>query len=415
MTEPITIDLKGAISQKMNSKFRSLVSDKTPLQVIVGGANSSKTYSTAQKIIYKTITEKYSRCLAVRKVKKDVKHSVYDFCRAIISDWHLEGLFDYNKTESNIICKINGNDILGVGLDDVNKLKSIFNPTMFWAEEADQMTEDDIEQLNLRLRGPIGCNLQGILTMNPISELHWIKKKYFDNESPRVLTHRSTYKDNEHLSQDVIDRMEAITDPYYKQVYVDGEWGVFGGLVFHNFIIEDFDYTEDDFENVTTGMDFGYTHASSIERIGFRDGEMYSFDELYGKEWINSRFIEAADDQWEDAHDWMIIADSAEPDRIAEWYNFGYRRIEGATKGKNSKRYGVDFLSSRPWHIHKTKCMNLVREVQAFQRRKDSDGNYTEDFVETNDDCIAACRYATEWLWDMPGNIGEYNLGSLGL
>ena len=178
MPEQIEIDLKG-FSKKINPKFIPLIKDRHPLQVVVGGANSSKSYSYAEKIIYHTIREKYFRCLATRKVKKDVKHSVYDQLREVLSRYKLENYFTYNNTESNIVCKLNGNDILGVGLDDVNKLKSFTNPTFFWAEEADQMTPDDIEQLSLRLRGPDYCFFQGGLTLNPINAQHWIKLKYF--------------------------------------------------------------------------------------------------------------------------------------------------------------------------------------------------------------------------------------------
>ena len=33
--------------------------------------------------------------------------------------------------------------------------------------------------------------------------------------------------------------------------------------------------TEEDLENVCNGMDFGYVHASAIERIGMKDNEIY--------------------------------------------------------------------------------------------------------------------------------------------
>jgi len=414
-----TVNLTGFISQKMNPIFRPLVADRTPLQVLVGGANSSKSYSYAQKVIYHTLTEKYSRYLALRKVKKDVKHSVYDTLREVIVNSNLEGLFKYNDTESNITCKINNNDILGVGLDDVNKLKSFNNPTGFWAEEADQMIPDDIQQLELRLRGPQGCLLQGGLTFNPISAQHWIKLKYFNNKLPNVLTHHSTYKDNIFLTDAIIKRMEAITDPYYYKVYVLGEWGIFSNGVFSNYIIEDFDYTEDDLENVSNGVDFGFAHASSLERCGFKDGELYFFDETYGKGWVNKDFMDAIVNQYGDVvYSWPITADSAEPDRIEEFRRSGFRNINEAKKGPGSLKYGVDYLVSKKIHIHASKCPNLAREIQLFKRRVDKDGNAIDAFVEINDDCIAAARYATEYIWSNTGMVyyePTYSLGDLGL
>jgi len=397
----ISVNLKGAITQKMNPIFRPLVKDRTPLQILKGGANSSKSYSYAQKMVYHAITEKYFRGLLVRKVKKDVKHSVYDACREVLLDWNLEGLFTYNNTESNLICKINGNDLLGVGLDDVNKLKSFTNPTSFWLEEADQATPDDLNQLSLRLRGPDFCFFQGGITFNPISAQHWIKLKYFNNKIPGVLIHESTYKDNIFLSPKIVERMEAIDDPYYKNVYVLGNWGIFSNGVFTNYIIEDFDYTEDDLENVFNGLDFGHTHAQALERAGFKDGELYVFDELHERGQINSQFMQHAVDYFgEDIlRSMYITADSANPDKIKEWQEAGYK-VEAAKKGPGSVRFGVEYLTGLKIHIHATRCSNVAKEIQLFKRKEDKHGNVTEDFVEINDDGIAALRYGSEYIWD---------------
>ena len=341
---------------------------------------------------YKIIAEKGHRYLACRKVKKDVRHSCYDLLKAVINNFGFQDLFKYNDTETIITCTLNGNDIIGVGLDDVNKLKSFFDPTDYWLEEADQATFEDVAQLNLRLRGNVDFVKQGILTMNPIWNGHWIKKTYFDTPDPEhVTTHRSTYKDNTFLDQDTKNKMERITDPYFKQVYVDGEWGVYGNRVFTDYIIKDFPYKEDDLENIFTGMDFGFVHAAVIERGGFKDGEMYIFDELYGKGWENTRFIQAAKEYFGEVGNYFkIVADSAEPDRIVEWNGAGFH-VDAAEKGPGSIGFGIDFLKSFRIHIHASNCPNLANEIQTFARKKDKDGEATEQFIEINDDCIAAC------------------------
>ena len=410
-TNKVKVDLSRAL-ELMNPHFYPLYADEHPLEVVVGGANSSKSFTVAQKVVLKTILAKRSRWMAIRKVKKDVKHSVYDTMRDIICDgFQLEDLFKFNNTESTITCKLNGNDILGVGLDDVNKLKSIKDPTGFWVDEADQISAKDLQQLRLRLRTDKYSdeNLQGILSLNPIHIQHWIKTQLIDKQLPDVFYHHSTYLNNIFLSEKVRAYMASIDDPYFYKVYVLGEWGVYGNTVFDKYIIEDFDYTEDDLENVGQGMDFGFVHASAIERFGFKDGELYIFDELWGKGWTNPDFIQAAEDYWENqiGHDWKIIADSAEPDRIAEWQRAGWRRVEPAKKGPGSLKYGIDYLKARTIHIHKTRCANIAREIQQFKRREDKFGEPTEDFVELNDDGIAAMRYGTEPIWHPAYSISE--------
>ena len=228
------------------------------------------------------------------------------------------------------------------------------------------------------------------------------------------------------MDQDTIDTMEAITDPYFKDVYVLGNWGVLGNLVFTNYVIEEFDYTENDLENVCSGMDFGFVHASAIERMGFRDGEIYVFDEIYGKGWTNAEFIAAANDWFtreveEDGvkkripYRFDITADSAEPDRIKEWNQAGWF-VEAAQKGPGSLGYGIDYLISKKIHIHATKCPNLAREIPMYKRREDKDGNAIEKFVELNDDTIAAARYGTEFIWSgYRPEIADFSAASLGL
>ncbi|MGE5821022.1 MAG: PBSX family phage terminase large subunit [Nitrososphaerota archaeon] len=408
------IDLSG-VYKALNKAFWFLLTDQHRNQVLIGGAGSGKSYDVAIKIIYKCLLEQGHRFLVVRKVGRTLKHSVFDQLKAIISSWGMIDLFRFNLTDLTITCLVNNNEILFTGLDDVEKLKSVYGVTDIWVEEASELLEADFNQLDLRLRGETKYKKQIIMTMNPISAQHWVKKRFFDRVEADTITHRSTYKDNRFLDKDSIARLENIEDPYFKAVYVNGEWGVYGNIVFHNYIIEDFEYGEDDLENVCQGQDYGFVHASAIVRCGFKDDDLYVFDELYGKNWTNADFMQATSDQWGDiAKSWYITSDSAEPDRIEEWGRAGYK-ITPAKKGKGSLKYGVDFLSSKRIHIH-TRCVNTAREIQSYQRREDKDGNVMDDFIELNDDCIAALRYATEWIWGQyHGRLSEYGAEVLGL
>lgn len=407
------------LGKVMNDRYMKLVFDNHPTQVLVGGSNSGKSYGVAQKVIYKMLAvdsnnkPENHRFLVCRKVKKDVRHSCYDLLKSTIRNFGLDDLFTYNDTETMIKCILNDSDAIGVGLDDPQKLKSILDPTDFWIEEADQCTEEDYNMMHLRLRGNTSFVKQETLSMNPVWVEHWAKRKFFDKTDPTVLTDKSTYKDNRFLDKQTIDKLLAITDPYYKMVYVDGEWGVFGKRVFSDYIIEDFDYMEDDMENVFTGMDFGYTHASAIERGGFIDGDIYVFDELYLKEATNTQFIQAAQEQWGNAgHYFRIIADRSEPDRIAEWNAAGFH-VEPALQGHGSLQYGIDYLRAHRIHIHKTKCLNLAREIQTYHRKLDKFGNETDFFEEKNDDTISCIRFGTESFWhdDAAGQgfVADYN------
>lgn len=385
-------------------------------EVIMGGAGSGKSYAIAQHIALGLLDDANAgrNWLCVRKVAKTLRYSIFSLLRHILSEIGVKVAI--NKTDMTF--SYNGRSILLMGLDDVEKLKSIHGITDVWIEEATEVSPDDVKQLNLRLRGG-ELQKRIILSFNPISAQHWLKSYFFDKPSDNARITRTTYKDNLFLDKQYKDEIERLKelDPYYYQVYALGEWGVIGNVVFNNYIVENFDYGEDDFENVCNGMDFGYVHASAIVRCGFRDGELYVFDELYGKEWTNSDFIEAAKEYFGDTlRSMLITADSAEPDRIEEWERNGFC-VTPAKKGKGSLAFGVDYLVRQRIHVHASRCPNLAKEMATYKRREDKNGVALDEFVELNDDAIAALRYAVEWIWSQShGRIAEdFSADDLGL
>jgi phage terminase large subunit len=425
-----TIDLRG-FGKKINKHFIPLFKDKSRIQVLVGGASSSKSYSTGQKYIYKCIREQGHKILVVRKVAKTLRHSTFDLIISIINDSNMKGIFKYNQSELLITCISNGNQIIFTGLDDVEKLKSIHGITDIWIEEASEITETDFNQLDLRLRGETLHKKTITLTLNPISIKHWIKKRFFDRKENDCITHHSIYKNNEHLDKDTINRLEQITDSYFKAVYVLGDWGVYGNVVFSNYeILDDSDwpYKEEDLENVFNGMDFGFVHAQAIERAGFKQDHknpekeaLYCFDELHEKGRINSEFMEDAKDYFGDTlYEMYMTADSANPDKIKEWQDSHYK-VEPAKKGKDSLRFGIEYLTGIKIYINGSKCPQLANEIPSFKRKEDKDGNATEDFVEINDDGIAALRYGSEYIWSNSsnryygGDESDWGLADIGL
>ena len=90
------------------------------------------------------------------------------------------------------------------GLDDVEKLKSIQGITDVWIEEATEITQDDYQQLNLRLRGGT-LSKQIIMSFNPVSALSWIKRYFFDEpDEDKVSILKTTYKHNRWLDAEYI-------------------------------------------------------------------------------------------------------------------------------------------------------------------------------------------------------------------
>lgn len=201
--------------------------------VLKGGGGSGKSIFAGRKILERAITEPGHRFLVCRKVARTLRESCFKQLLGQLADFYPDSGYKPNKSDLTISFR-NGSEIIFAGLDDVEKLKSIYNITGIWIEEASELLEGDFNQLDIRLRGRTREYQQIILTFNPISIKHWLKKRFFDRKDPRARVHESTYKDNRFLDDAAIRTLESFqeTDEYYYQVYCLGMWGVTGKTVF---------------------------------------------------------------------------------------------------------------------------------------------------------------------------------------
>jgi len=391
---------------RVNAAYSHLREYGPRFEILYGGAGSGKSYGIAQHIVLGALdpANRGRKYLCVRKVARTLRFSVFALLRDIISEMGLGAFFTINRSEMTFT-SVTGCEIILLGLDDVEKLKSIHGVTDVWGEEATEFARDDIKQLNLRLRGP-GQRKRIVLSFNPIMATHWLKKDFFDNARDNVRIVKTTYRDNAFLDDEYRAELESLkdVDEYFYQVYALGEWGQLGNLVFTNYVIEDFPYTADDLENVRGGIDFGYNHPSAIARVGFKDGEIYIFDEFYQSRLTNTELIDHAKEFDPEYQNNLYRADSAEPDRIEEFAQAGFA-IEAAKKGKDSIRHGVDYLKRYRVHIHATRCPNTAAEWQGYKYREDRDGNVFDEPVDLNNHGIDAVRYATEDLWADGGGV----------
>ena len=368
----------------------------TRYNVFYGGAGSGKSVFVKQKIIWQSIERPKSKWLIIRKVGRTLRDSVFAEIISGLQEWKLYGLCKVNKTDMTIDLP-NGSSFMFKGLDDPEKIKSIAGITDIWIEEASELTPEDFRQLDLRLRGQWKHQKQIILTYNPISATHWLKKEFHDQKRSDLTLLKTTYKDNKFLDDDYIKTLESLKDKDYTyyMIYALGEWGVLGNLVYTNYIIEDIPQDPSMYGSTYTGLDFGFNDPTACLRIGLKDQEVYVFDELYQSGLTNTELIKLL-------HGFapkneLITADNAEPARITEIRRAGFT-IQPMTKGKDSIVFGVDWLKRRKIHIHPS-CINTINEIQSYKYQEDRDGNVLEKPVDFNDHAMASLRYGTSPLW----------------
>lgn len=241
MDNPVTtIDLRN-LPALTNDAYYPLYADKSRYLALKGGGSSGKSVFAAQKIIFRLLHDrpkrKKHRFLVVRKVKADLRDSCYEELKGVISAWGLDDLFHVPRGRSSDLylqCKLNGNEIIFYGLDDVERRKSIQGITGMWIEEASELEATDFRQLDIRMRGKTEYYKQIIISFNPVNITHWLKKEFFDQRKPGTTVSETTYRDNRFLDSQAIKVLEDFkdTDEYYYTVYCLGQWGVIGKTVY---------------------------------------------------------------------------------------------------------------------------------------------------------------------------------------
>lgn len=221
-----------------NETFLPLFADQHRHLVLMGGGGSGKSVFAARKVLERCATEKGHRILVVRKVGRTLRDSCFELLKRLGYKYYSKKIAYVPKGRSGdmYLRFKNGSEILFSGLDDVEKLKSITGISGMWIEEASEISKEDFNQLDIRLRDEPVNYQQIIITFNPISLTHWLKERFFDTTDPegRVRTHHSTYKDNRFCTEAERITLEAFrdSDPYYYDVYCLGQWGVLGKTVF---------------------------------------------------------------------------------------------------------------------------------------------------------------------------------------
>lgn len=399
------------IDVQANPCFREVNQSQKRYIVMKGSAGSGKSVDTAQNYILRLMKDKGRNLVAMRK--SDITNRDSTFAELTGALYKMfadkaEVYWKINRSPLMLTCRHNGNQIIFRGMNDDRqreKLKSITFPkgklTDVWLEEATEFTQADLEIIDDRLRGelPAGQFYQIKMTFNPVNKNHWIKKVFFDLPDQNVLTHHSTYLMNRFIDEAYKQRMERrkIVDPEGYQIYGLGEWGAIGGLILHNWKVEEISQNLNDYDDIAIGQDFGFNHANAILLLGLRDDNVYILDEIYQFEKDTSEIIQEAIKHALPTNKQMWC-DSAEPDRIKMWKKGGYNRAKGVDKGGSagSVKAQIDWLKQRIIYVH-PHCINTIKEMQQWKWKKgERTGEYLDEPVPFQDDAMAALRYGVE-------------------
>jgi len=358
--------------------------------VLYGGAGSGKSYFAAQKLVIRCLQDGRRRALVIRKVGRTLQASTFQQIRDVMEKADISHLAKFNRAQSDIFFT-NGAAIISAGLDDSEKLKSIAGITDIWIEEATELNPEDFTQVDLRLRGePVGYQ-QIMMTFNPISDRHWLKRHFFDNPPPEVVKElkivRTTYLDNPRIGGKYASALASL-DERHRAIYERGEWGQLAkGLIYPEWDASELPDSDDPFY----GLDFGFNNPTVLVQCAVIDSEQPGFyvDELLYESGLTNADLIARLEALGVSRYNPIYCDSAEPQRIEEIARAGFNALP-ADKSVND---GIDRV--KQYHLYFTpRSVNLQNETQVYKWAEDRDGNVLDKPVKFADHGMDAMRYA---------------------
>ena len=373
--------------------FRPCLEDQHRYLVLCGGAGSGKSEFAARKVFYRCEVEGHHRYLVMRKIRRTLDESTVEVMRRVLAENDIA--HEFNKSDLTItFAGPHGmNEILFMGLDDPEKIKSIKGITGVWLEETTEFTKEDFLQIDLRLRDPGPLYHQIMLTFNPLeAQARWLKDMFFGpTPNPDAFVHRSTVEDNPiaEVRETYRKRLSALRDQDMTmyQVYGLGEWAALAGQIF-NWNVEALPSIS--FDETWYGGDFGYSvDPAAVVKIYRKADEFWIEEILYAKGLTNPMLAEAMKSRGVNGQ--MTYFDAAEPKSIEELRRAGIN-VQPCDKGPDSVRAGIDFLKSKKVHIVEGSA-NLYREMSAYCWRKDKGGNPLPEPVKFEDHLMDAARY----------------------
>lgn len=233
--------------------YHHLLNSTSDIDFLWGGRDSGKSAHIARQLVVDCLSLPYFRCVLARKVFNTIKESQWQMIKDVCEAWGVDHLFTFNKNPLEIHCQ-NGNKFICRGLDDSANLKSISNPSHCWAEEMNQMTQDDFILIMSSLRYNSG-KVKMWCSFNPECdgdyEDFWIYKTFFKDQTSESFTGtwqieippmngkpaetvtyvytstHTTYHDNKYCKPERAAFLEqlAVLDPYYYLVFTKGKWG----------------------------------------------------------------------------------------------------------------------------------------------------------------------------------------------
>ena len=353
--------------------------------------------------IYNTMKYPEANTLVIRKTFNTLRTSVFTDLKWAIHRLGVDEYWSYTNSPLEMTYKPTGQKIYFRGLDDPLKITSISVDVgvlcWCWFEEFFEVaTEEDFNFVDESIRGKVKPPLfkQITMTMNPWSERHFAKKRFFDVVDDNILALTTNYLCNEWLDDAdklLFEEMKKNRPKRYKVAGL-GEWGIEEGLIFENWRVEDLTELIPTFSNIYCGLDFGYAaDPNALIKVSLdkKRKNIYVFSEYYQAGMNDAELVRVCKEIFGNNY---VACDSAEPKSI-DYLALNGIRAHPVIKGADSINRGIRWLQGYEIIIHKD-CTNFIDEISQYSWQEDKFGKSMAKPVDKNNHLLDALRYALE-------------------
>lgn len=399
---------------------------------ILGGRGRGGSHFGTDYFLFHITKKEYFRGYFVRQVFSDIRDSLFrDFKDRLNENESLNANnFHIQENEMRITYIPTGNTILSKGVSKdgsrTAKMKSLAGATHVLIEEADELGEDDFDQLDLSLRTVKSKKVEIIRIFNPPSKNHWIWRDYnlieikkkingreetFYKANPKsasdVLSIFSTYHDNiENIQKSTINKLESFKlekpEYYYNQVLGLIPEGAKGRVYSNWKLILDKEYNKLDLPKIYA-IDFGYSEdPTALLEVKYEKNYRYFKELIYEAGLDNISLAKRLIDLGVTTNDIIVADPGAGGDlRIAELRR-GWRAVDGYGDIRFNIRATIKGHGSIKFGINKVKeCVNYMtesskngwNEYQEYKWALDADKNPTDTPVDKFNHLMDSRRY----------------------
>lgn len=357
------------------------------IRIVQGGTSASKTISILLYLIAMAQSDKSKTLTSI--VSESFPHlrrgAERDFLN-ILKEHQYFKESQWDRT-NHIYTFETGSQIEFFSVDQSEKVRGARRDRLF-INEANNVKFSAFEELEVRTKDFI------FLDYNPTNEF-WL---FTDVIPKRTDTEQIilTYKDNEALSQEIINSIEQRRNRKdWWKVFGLGQLGELEGKIYKDWqIIEEMPHEA---RLECYGLDYGYTNDPSVVVAIYYYNGGYILDEVVFQRGLSNKQI---GDILNNQTPAIVVPDSAEPKSNDELKTYGLTVIP-AEKGADSVRHGIQLIQRQRISVT-SRSTNIIKEYRNYLWEVDKDGNILQTPEHQFSHSMDAIRYGLSYILKRP-------------